>query len=120
MGTQDYRISVLRPADNVMVIQVSGEIDLASSLAFRERLFAELDDGAALVVLDLETAERVDTTGLSVILELARRCRGEDRELAIVSSKGRVRHALAVTGLDRMIATHGTLDEALAGDDPAS
>lgn len=120
MGSPDYRINAQRPADGVIVIQASGEIDITNSLAFRERLFGELDGGAALVVLDLHAADRVDTTGLSVILELAKRCRREDRELAMVCSEGRVRHALAVTGLDQMIATHATLDEALGCDDPAS
>ena len=120
VGTEDYHIDAQHPADGVIVIQASGEIDITNSLAFKERLFGELDCGAALVVLDLDAAERVDTTGLSVIVELAKRCRGEDRELAMVCSKGRVRHALAVTGLDQMIATHATLDEALDCDDPAS
>ena len=102
-----------RPAHGDIVIQASGEIDITNSLAFRERLFGELDGGAALVVLDLDAADRIDTTGMSVILELAKRCRGEDRELAIVCWEGRVRHAIAATGLDQMIATHATLDEAL-------
>ena len=33
--------------------------------------------------------------------------------LAIVSSEGWVRHALANTGLDQLVPTHATLDEAL-------
>ena len=120
MGSPDYRISTLRPADGVIVMQVSGEVDLANSLAFKECLSDGLDCAAALVVLDLDGADRVDTTGLSVILEVAKRCTREDRELAIVCSEGRVRDALAVTGLDQMIATHATLDEALGCDEPAS
>ena len=38
MGTQnDYRISVQRPADGLVVVQASGEIDVAGSYAFREQ-----------------------------------------------------------------------------------
>jgi anti-sigma B factor antagonist len=113
MGTRDFRISPSRPADGIMVIEVSGEIDMTNSLAFRERLIEELDEDATQVVLDLHAAERVDTTGLSVILELAKRCGREDRELAIVCSEGWVRRALANTGLDQVIDTHATLEEAL-------
>ena len=100
-----------------MVIRVSGEIDMTNSLGFGERLFGELDEEATRVVLDLH-ADRVDTTGLSVILELARRCGREDREMAIVCSEGWVRRALANSGLDQVIETHATLDEALGGPLP--
>ncbi len=115
MGTRKYHISSLRPADGTVVIRVSGEIDMTNSLALRERLFGELDEEATQVVLDLHAADRIDTTGLSVILELARLCGREDRELAIVCPEGRVRQALANTGLDQVIDTHATLDEVLGG-----
>ena len=118
MGTREYQISSLRPADGIMVIRVSGEIDMTNSLAFREHLFGELDEEARRVVLDLHAADRVDTTGLSVILELARRCGREDREVAIVCPEGWVRRALANSGLDQVIDTHATLDEALGGPLP--
>jgi anti-sigma B factor antagonist len=113
MGMQEFHISPLRPADGVIVVQVSGEIDMTNSLAFRQRLFGELDERATQVVLDLHAAIRVDTTGLSVILDLAKRCAREDRKLAIVCPEGWVRRALANSSLDQMIVTHATLDEAL-------
>ena len=93
---------------------------MTNSLAFKERLFAFLDEGPRQVVVDLDAADHVDTTGMSVILELARRYSREDRALALVCSEGWVRRALAVTGMDQVVATHGTLDEALGQDEPAS
>ncbi len=112
MGIQDFHISPLRPADGIIVVRVSGEIDMTNSLAFRQRLFGELDEQATQVVLDLQAADRVDTTGLSAILDLAKRCALEDRDLAIVCPEGWVRRALANTSLDQVIDTHATLDEA--------
>jgi anti-sigma B factor antagonist len=119
MRTEDFRITPLRPADGIIVIQVSGEIDITSSLSFKERVFAALDQSTTQVVLDLDAADRVDTTGMSVILELAKRCSREDRELAIVCSEGWVRRALANTGMDQVVTTHATLEEALGQDEPA-
>jgi anti-sigma B factor antagonist len=120
MGIQDFHISPLRPADGIIVIQVSGEIDMTNSLAFRQRLFGELDEGATQVVIDLHAADRVDTTGLSVILDLAKQCAREGRDLAIVSPEGWVRRALANTSLDQMIETYDTLDKALGRGGPAA
>ena len=118
MGRQDYRISVRRPADSRVIIQVSGEIDVTSSLAFKDDLFGAVTEGAVHVVVDLHAADYVDTYILSVLVDLARRCRLEDRELVIVCSAGKMREALARTGVDQMVATHATLDEALGPGGP--
>ena len=119
MGAEDLHISARRPADDVIVIEVSGEVDITNSLAFQRRLEEELQEGATQVVLDLDAADRVDTTGMSVLLTLAKRCEREHRELAIVCSEGWVRRALATTGLDQLIAVHATLEEALGRGGPA-
>jgi anti-sigma B factor antagonist len=113
MGTQDCHIGVQAADDGSAIIAVTGEIDIASSLSFAQRLSAILDEGAAHVIVDLRTTSYLDTTGLSVLWEAAKRCRSENRELAIVCSAGRVRHALSNSGLDQVVVTHATLDEAL-------
>ena len=114
MGTKDdYHISVLRPADDLVVVEASGEIDITGSVDFRERLFALLDTSTGQMVVDLSSAAYVDTYALSVLVDLAIRCRLEDRRLTIVCSEGKMRQAMAVTGLDEFVATYATLDEAL-------
>jgi anti-sigma B factor antagonist len=112
MGTQDYHISVRRPEDGSAIIAVTGEIDITSSLSFGQRLSAILDEGATHVIVDLSATGYLDTTGLTVLWESAKRCRGEDRELAIVCSAGRVRQALSNSGLDQVVTTLATLQEA--------
>ncbi len=121
MGTTDeYRINVLRPADGLIVVRTSGGIDVTGSVDFRDRLFALLDEHAATLVIDLSDTAYVDTYALSVLVDVAIRCRLEDRGLAIVCSEGRMRRALAATGLDQFVATYDTVDEALRHDGPAS
>ena len=121
MGTRDeYRISALRPAGDLVVVRASGAIDLNGSLDFRERLFALLDERPARMLIDLSEADYVDTYALSVLVDVALRCRLEERRLAVVCSEGRMRRALAATGLDQFVATYATLDEALGQDEPGS
>ena len=121
MGSSDeYRISVLRPAAKLVVVQASGRIDVTGSLVFRDRLFALLDERPTRMVVDLSSADYVDTYALSVLVDVAIRCRLEDRGLALVCSEGTMRRALATTGLDQFVAIYATLDEALAKDAPAS
>ena len=72
------------------------------------------------MVVDLSDADYVDTYALSVLVDVALRCRLEERRLALVCSEGRMRRALAATGLDQFVATYATLDEVLSQDGPAS
>lgn len=118
MGTtDDYRINVLRPADGLVVVRASGGIDVAGSVDFRHRLLSLLDEYAGRLVVDLSDADYVDTYALSVLVDVAIRCRVEDRRLALVCSEGRMRRALAATGLDQFVDTYDTLDEALGHDE---
>jgi anti-sigma B factor antagonist len=120
VGTRDdYHISMLRPVDGLVVAQASGEVDFASSYAFTEQLLTLLDEQPTRIVVDLSGVAYVDTYALSAVADLAKRCRLEDCGLAIVCSEGRMRRALAKTGLDQLVATHATLDEALGHGDSA-
>ena len=85
----DYRVRVQQAAGRDAVIQVIGEVDLVDSYAFTERLAGVLDEGAALVVVDLSAADYVDTNGLSALVEAAKRCTPEGRELAVGCPEGR-------------------------------
>jgi anti-sigma B factor antagonist len=104
---------VLPSADGLVVVQASGEIDVTGSVTFRDRLFALLDERADRLVIDLSNVAYVDTYALTALTDLEKRCRLEDRQLAIVCSEGSMRSALAATGLDKVVATFATLDEAL-------
>ena len=116
MGTQDYHISTLRQSDRLVVVEASGEIDVTGSQAFREDLLALLDEEPARVVVDLSSVAYVDTYVLSALADVANRCKLEDCSLALVCSEGAMRNALAQTGLDQLVRTHATLDEALGPD----
>lgn len=113
MGTQDYRVSMLRPASGLVVAEASGEIDVTSSCAFTKQLLALLDEQPSRIVVDLSSVAYVDTYALSALVDLAKQCKREHCELALVCCEGRMRSALARTGLGQFVATHATLEEAL-------
>ena len=61
-----------------------------------------LEDETAGVVLDLDSLETLDTDGVRGLITLLRRARASGRDLALSSTKPRVRHTLEVTALDRL------------------
>lgn len=61
-----------------------------------------LEDQTANVVLDLDSLESLDTDGVRGLITLLRRARAAGRDLALSSTKARVRRTLEVTALDRL------------------
>jgi len=70
--------------------------------ALETAVLAALEDGAAQVVLDLDSVEALDTEGVRGLIKLLRSSRAAGGELALSVSKPGVRRTLAVTALDRL------------------
>ena len=102
--------------DGQVVLSVHGEIDLENAGRARERIVSAVPSGAQGIVLDLSNVSHLDSAGVRLLFDLARRLRERRQELAVVApSQSLLRDVLAVVSLDRVAAVAETLDEALAG-----
>lgn len=88
----------------VPVLQVAGELDLATLPQFRDHLTRAIDQhpGATLHV-DLDGLTALDDAGLGMLLGAAGRAREHGGDLVLVCTGARLRQRFAVTGLDRAI-----------------
>ena len=102
--------------DGQVVLSVHGEIDLENAGRARERIVRAVPSGARGIVLDLTNVSHLDSAGVRLLFDLARRLHERRQELAVVApSQSLLRDVLAVVSLDRVAAVAETLDEALAG-----
>jgi anti-sigma B factor antagonist len=105
------------------VLAVSGEVDLATGPALRERLNELADGGARQVVVDLRQVDFLDSIGLGVLLAAYRRLREGERpgSLRLVCTNEHVIKVFAVTGLLLLFPMHASVAQAraAAGHDPA-
>lgn len=86
------------------VLQVTGRLDGTSAGEIRERLHTAIAHERGDVVLDLSGVEWLDVTGLGVIVDAHRRLRQQGRRLVLRGCTPRMRRALAVTRLSRVMA----------------
>jgi anti-sigma B factor antagonist len=94
----------LRTLGTLPVLQVSGEIDLATLPYFRDHLVRAIGQHlGATVIVDLDGVTALDDTGFGMLLGAAGRAREQSGDLAIVCTNERLRARLALTGLDRAI-----------------
>jgi anti-sigma B factor antagonist len=97
----------------MVIVTVSGEIDVLSSGQLREYLHALIKDGRVHLVVDLSGVEFLDSTGLGVLVAVHHRLQASDGSMVFVGATERVRNVFHITRLTRVFPLFDTLDEAL-------
>jgi anti-sigma B factor antagonist len=98
--------------NGALVITLAGELDLYNADEIRAALAKAIDDGATPVVVDMAAVEFMDSTALGVLIEARSRLGGDGLRLA--APQLGTRRTLQVSGLDRHLPVHDSVDSALA------
>jgi anti-sigma B factor antagonist len=110
----DFRITVASLAPTLVLVSVSGEIDLYTAEELQRRVREATSVGADTVLLDLSAVGFIDSTALGVVVQETKRLEGRGHALILVTDDPRTVRVLEVTGLDRVLPRHATLHDALA------
>ena len=105
-------VLVDRPVPGVVVATVSGEVDMLTAPNLRAVVTAELDD-CKVLVLDLSGVGFLGSAGLAVLVEAAHEAERRQVELRLVANGRSVRRPLEITGLDEVLTTFPTRDDAV-------
>lgn len=114
----EFRVDEEHPRAGVALLAVHGDADLHAAPALRERLTRVIEDGPALVVLDLSDTGFVDSMALGVLLGGMKRLRAQGGELRLVAPGANVRRIFEITLLDRIFVLADTCADALAATEP--
>jgi len=107
-ATQDHQ--------EVSLLTVRGEIDLATAPVLVEVLLPVLERETGPVVVDLSEVPFMDSTGVHVLLDAVRRLKPQSRRLAIVCHEGgQVHRLLALTRLVDAVTVHRSRQSAVIG-----
>jgi anti-sigma B factor antagonist len=98
--------------DGTIVVRLAGELDLYNADEIRSALTEAIDSGTARIVIDMSEVEFVDSTALGVLIE-ARSKLGRN-SLLLAAPQAETRRTLQVSGLDRHLPVHDSVDGALA------
>jgi len=109
-----FAVALERPASDVAVVVLAGEVDLYTAPRFKDVLLQAIDDGAGHVIVDLADVSFVDSTALGVLVSGGKRLQKSSGTLAIGCPDEKIRRILEITGLDTVFGVYGSRDEALA------
>jgi len=98
-----------------VVVHVVGEIDMVTAPEVQEHLekACARANPPEVVVADLTDVTFIGSSGLSVLLEIDKRCRSQRTPLRVVVTKQATIQPLQVTGLDRVLLVAASLDSVI-------
>ncbi|MFI2242132.1 STAS domain-containing protein [Streptomyces chrestomyceticus] len=96
------------------MIELHGEIDIASAMAGPGRLAPAAAVSASAVVIDLRPATFFDCSGLRLLLWARRHVRSRSGQLRVVCDDERILRLLRVTGTAALLRPVAMLTDALA------
>ncbi len=98
--------------DDVLVLQVTGDIDMGSSARLRRRLQTMLQRSDRIVV-DLTGVNFFDSSGLKILDEVQTLAREGEASLSLVCTSGRTLRLFEITGLQDHFSIFPTVDLAV-------
>jgi anti-sigma B factor antagonist len=103
-----------REVDGTTIVAVGGEIDVYTAPKLRDKITELVADGVFTIVIDMESVEFLDSTGLGVLVGGLKKVRAHDGSLELVCTQDRLLKIFRITGLAKVFVIHDSADGALA------
>jgi anti-sigma B factor antagonist len=101
--------------DDVVVARIEGEIDMSNAQPIGNRLRDLLTNHSVALIVDLGETTYLDSSGIALLFSLLDELRRRQQQLHLVVPPGSLLiRVLTISGIDRAVPTHETLDGALA------
>jgi anti-sigma B factor antagonist len=109
-----FSVEVTQLAGPVFLVTAEGELDLSAAAPFRAKLFEAIARGGRKIILDLLGVTLIDSTNIGALLDAHGRAEQLGGEVAVVSTDSNVLKVFAVTGIDRLLRVHDSVESAAA------
>jgi anti-sigma B factor antagonist len=104
-----------RQSEGRVIIDVSGDIDLANSPAMRKMLLAEIKEKKTpKVLLNLKSVRYIDSSGIASLVEGLKASRDIGSRLILYALSPAVREVLELSRLQRIFEIYDNEEQALA------
>jgi anti-anti-sigma factor len=98
----------------MVVAHLGGEVDMTNAGYIRDELLDSMPNDALALVVDLGGCRYLDSAGIEVLFDMARRLRRRRQELRLaLPSESPLKRLLDLTDVASAAAVHETLDSAL-------
>lgn len=104
----------IRQQETVLVVDVDGDVDMASSPRLRDTVLELVGERAETkIVLNLERVDYIDSSGIASLVEALQQARKRKMRLILAGLQEGPRHVLQLTRLLDVFEVHASEAEAL-------
>ena len=111
----ECRAVVASLTPELAIVSVSGELDLYTAPRVRTGIHEAGAVGADKVIVDLSETSFIDSAALGVLVQETKRLEGRGKSLVLVTSDPRTTRVVELSGLNRVLRTYPTLQDAISG-----
>ena len=104
---------------SVPVVTAPEDIDITNAAGLRMALLQAAALARGTLVVDMSHTQFCDTAGIHALVGAHKRARAEGGQVLLVIGGAAVHRIVSITGLDRVIPTFQSLEQALAHTLPA-
>jgi anti-sigma B factor antagonist len=104
---------------SVPVVTAPEDIDITNAAGLRMALLQAADLACGTLVVDMSHTQFCDTAGIHALVGAHKRARAEGGQVLLAIGGAAVHRIVSITGLDRVIPTFQSLEQALAHTLPA-
>lgn len=104
----------VRPGRGCTVVQVAGDLDMATSSQLRESLQPLIDAGDRQLVVDLGGVGFLDSVALGTLVSIYKALDDVDGRLSLAAPQPVARRVLRITSVDRAIGVYESVEAAEA------
>lgn len=90
-----------------LTVYIGGDLDMATAPLVTQQVMDEIRDGTNHVELDVSSVGFCDSSGLKALVTLHHHVTGRGASFNLYQASTALRRALAVTGIDRIVAVVG-------------
>jgi anti-sigma B factor antagonist/stage II sporulation protein AA (anti-sigma F factor antagonist) len=99
----------------VITASLAGEIDLSNASRLLATITHEVPNEAVGLIMDLSEVGYIDSSGLRMLLELAKRLGWRDQTMrVVVADDARIRRILSLSGVEPVLSIDASLEGARA------
>ena len=97
--------------ENLWVIKPEGDMDIYTSGDFKDRIIKAFEGKKADLLLDGQSLDYIDSTGLGALIGILKRVKESDHKIYLSNIKPNIRKLFDITELDRLFIIRGEDNE---------
>jgi anti-sigma B factor antagonist len=103
----------IRKHDDITIVEVEGQLIVGNRQELKQKVLDELESGSRKVLVDFSRTGYIDSSGLGVLVSLAKKLREDGGELRLANLNDDLRTLFELTKLDTMFPIAETRERAL-------